>query len=67
MQLGITNPQAHYRRTRRWRSEPYGVTEDEVSAGTVKCLQATFDEGVNLGSYELVIQARKDDKTDWSK
>jgi hypothetical protein len=47
--------------------EPYGVTADEVVAGTVKCLQATFDGDVNLGSYELVIQGRKGDKTDWSK
>ncbi len=46
--------------------EPYGVTAEEVVAGTVQCLKATFDD-VNLGSYELVIQGRKDDKTDWSK
>lgn len=47
--------------------EPYGVTAEEVIAGTIQCLKATFDEDVNLVSYELVIQGRKDDKTDWSK
>ena len=61
----------HYRVTldlRDMRScEPYGVTADEVIAGTIKCLRATFDEDENLVSYELRIQAKKDDKTDWSK
>jgi hypothetical protein len=47
--------------------ERFGVTADEVIAGTVRCLQATFDEDVNLGSYKLRIEAKKDDKTDWSK
>ncbi|MFC5457318.1 hypothetical protein [Prosthecobacter fluviatilis] len=47
--------------------EPYGVTVKEVVAGTVQCLQATFDEGGgHLGSYELSILPKKDDKTDWS-
>ena len=47
--------------------EPFGVTADEVIAGTIKCLRATFDEDENLASYELHIQGKKDDKTDWSK
>lgn len=47
--------------------EPYGVTADEVIAGAIKCLRATFDEDLNLGSYQLRIQTKKDDKTDWTK
>ncbi len=47
--------------------EPFGVTADEVIAGAIKCLQATFEEDQNLGSYALSILAKKDDKTDWSK
>lgn len=47
--------------------EPYGVTPEEVVAGTIQCLKATFDEDVNLGSYELRIVSRQDDKTDWRR
>lgn len=61
----------HYRVTLDLRdmhsTEPFGVTVDEVVAGTIKCLKATFDEDENLGSYELHIQARNGDKTDWSR
>ena len=53
----------HYRVTldlREMRStEPYGVTADDVIAGAIKCLHATFDEDQNLGSYELHIQSNK--------
>lgn len=60
----------HYRVTLDLRdmlpSDHYGVTADQVIDGTVKCLQAIFDDFMS-SSYELVIQGRKDDKTDWSK
>ena len=46
---------------------PFEVTSDQVIAATIKCLRATFDEDENLGSYELHIQIKKDDKTDWSR
>ena len=49
-------------------TDRFGVTVDNVISGTIKCLQATFDENSeNLGSYELHIQAKKDDKTDRSR
>jgi hypothetical protein len=49
-------------------TDRYGVTADDVLSGTIKCLQATFDEHKeNLGSYELHIQAKTGDKTDWSR
>ena len=32
-----------------------------------KCLKATFDEDENMASYELHIQAKNDDKSDWSR
>jgi len=35
-------------------------------SGTIKCLKATFDER-QLGSYELRIQAKAGDETDWSR
>ena len=44
----------------------YGVTPEEVIAGAIKCLRATFDEH-KLGSYELRIQAKPDDKTNWRR
>uniref|UniRef100_UPI003784E733 hypothetical protein n=1 Tax=Prosthecobacter sp. TaxID=1965333 RepID=UPI003784E733 len=61
----------HYRVTLDLRemgsTEPYGVTADDVIAGAIKCLRATFDEDQNLGSYELHIQFNKDDKANWSR
>ena len=47
--------------------EPYGVTAEEVIAGTIECLKKTMDGDVNYDSYELHIVPRKDDKTDWSR
>ena len=61
----------HYRVTLDLREiravEPYGVTADEVIAGAIKCLRATFDEDENLGSYELHVQSNKDDKRNWTR
>jgi hypothetical protein len=48
-------------------TDDHGVTVDQVMACTIKCLRATFDEDVNLGSYELRIQAKEGDKTNWKK
>lgn len=47
--------------------EPYGVTAEEVIAGTIQCLKKTMDADVNYDSYELHVLSRKDDKTDWSQ
>ena len=60
----------HYRVTFDLRemlpTDDYGVTAEQVIAGAIKCLQATFNEH-KLGSYELRIQAKPDDKTNWRR
>ena len=48
-------------------TDDYDVTPQQVVDSAVKALRATFDEHPGLGSYELRIQAKEGDKTDWSK
>ena len=47
--------------------EPYGVTANDVIAGAIKCLRATFDEDENLGSYELHVRLNDGDKSNWTR